>query len=176
RTQTMPAKYRKDDKSRYRSDIDQKKGKARHWNLARLSSRENPLVLFTLAAQAAAGAFALPFLAAQAGIDGFVQFAQSAMYAPLAILDFLLVAFGLFMSTMHLGKPHRFYRGFNNLRHSPVSREGLGIAVFIGALGLHIGFSLAANAGMRALVGSVTGINVDLLIGAGTAARIATVL
>ena len=43
--------------------------------------------------------------AAQAHIDGFVQFAQSAMYAPLAILEFLLVCFGLFMSTMHLGKP-----------------------------------------------------------------------
>src|SRR5438132_13705746 len=176
RTDSMPVKYHKDEKGRYRSAIDQKKGKARHWNIERLSSRENPLVLFTLAAQMSAGAFALPFLAAQLGIAGFVEFAQSAAYAPLAIVDLLLVAFGLFMSTMHLGKPHRFYRGFNNLRHSPVSREGLGIAIFIGALGLHIGFSLAANAGMRALVGSVTGINVDLLIGAGTAARIATVL
>ena len=46
---------------------------------------------------------------------------------------------------MHLGKPQRFYRGFNNLRHSPVSREGLGIAIFIGALGLHILFSLPGN-------------------------------
>jgi DMSO reductase iron-sulfur subunit len=170
RTDSMPVKYRKDEQGRYRSAIDQKKGQARHWNLARLSSRENPLVLFTLAAQAAAGAFALPFLAAQAGIDGFVQFAQSAMYAPLAILEFLLVCFGLFMSTMHLGKPHRFYRGFNNLRHSPVSREGLGIAIFIGALGMHIAFSIAANSTFRGWVG----LDAEAVLAASSAARIAT--
>jgi DMSO reductase iron-sulfur subunit len=153
RTDSMPVKYHKDDKGRYRSAIDQKKGKARHWNLARLSSRENPLVLFTLAAQTAAGAFALSFIAAQAGIAGFASFAQSVAYAPLAIFELLLVAFGLFMSTMHLGKPHRFYRGFNNLRHSPVSREGLGIAIFIGALGLHALLSVAANTTFRGWVG-----------------------
>src|SRR5438067_4413949 len=170
RTDSMPVKYHKDDKGRYRTAIDQKKGKARHWNLARLSSRENPLVLFTLAAQTAAGAFALPFLAAQAGLAGFVSFAQSAVYAPLAILEVLLVAFGLFMSTMHLGKPHRFYRGFNNLRHSPVSREGLGIAIFIGALGLHIVFSVAGNATYRGWVG----LDAGGLLAARTAGAIAT--
>ena len=174
RTDSMPVKYHKDDKGRYRSAIDQKKGRTAHWNLKRLSSRENPLVLFTLAAQTAAGAFALPFLAAQAGVDGFVAFAQSAVYAPLAMLDLMLIAFGLFMSTMHLGKPKRFYRGFNNLRHSPVSREGLGIAIFIGALGLHIAFSVAANSSFRALFASVVGIDADVLIGAVTAGRIAS--
>ena len=151
RTDSMPVKYHKDDKGRYRPSIDPKQGKARHWNLARLSSRENPLVLFTLAAQSAAGAFALAFLGAQARLGGFTNFAQSALYVPLAMLCFLLVAFGLFMSTMHLGKPQRFYRGFNNLRHSPVSREGLGIAIFMGALGLHILFSLPDNSLVQAL-------------------------
>jgi len=43
---------------------------------------------------------------------------------------------------VHLGKPLRFYRGFNNLRHSPVSREGLGVAVFMGGLGAAWFFSL----------------------------------
>src|SRR6185369_13784958 len=143
--------------------------KARHWNLARLSSRENPLVLFTLAAQASAGAFAMQFLGAQMGIEGFVAFAQSALYAPLAILNLLLVAFGLFMSTMHLGKPKRFYRGFNNLRHSPVSREGLGIAIFIAGLGLHILESLPGNPLFRALWRGIVGADIDKLIGAGAA-------
>ncbi len=161
RTDSMPLKYHKDEKGRYRPTIDQKKGKAMHWNLARLSSRENPLVLFTLAAQTAAGAFALQFLGAQAGVSGLVAFAQSALYAPLAIVELLLVAFGLFMSTMHLGKPQRFYRGFNNLRHSPVSREGLGIAIFIGALGLHILFSLPANSLVQALASGLFGIDVN---------------
>src|SRR5687767_14747991 len=157
RPDSMPVKYHKDDKGRYRPAIDQKKGKAQHWNMSRLSSRENPLVLFTLAAQTAAGAFALAFLGAQAGLAGFSAFAQSALYAPLAILCFMLVAFGLFMSTMHLGKPHRFYRGFNNLRHSPVSREGLGIAIFMGALGAHVFFSLPGNALFQSLFASVFG-------------------
>jgi DMSO reductase iron-sulfur subunit len=177
RTDSMPVKYHKDDKGRYRPAIDQKKGQAKHWNLARLSSRENPLVLFTLAAQASAGAFALQFLGAWAGIEGFVAFAQSALYAPLAIVNFLLVAFGLFMSTMHLGKPKRFYRGFNNLRHSPVSREGLGIAVFIGALGLHILFSLPANPWVQALidVGSLAGAAQGLATAFGTLAVLGSV-
>ncbi|MBQ0713118.1 MAG: dimethyl sulfoxide reductase anchor subunit, partial [Porticoccus sp.] len=63
----------------------------------------------------------------------------------------LMVGFGLFMSSMHLGKPKRFYRGFNNWRHSPVCREGLGIAAFMGALGLHILFSLPENSLLQSL-------------------------
>ncbi len=157
RTDSMPIQYRRDERGRYAPAVDQKRGKAVQWNLARLSSRENPLVLFTLAAQAAIGAFSLQFVGAQSGaVEGFGRFAASTMYVPLAMLAFALVAFGLFMSTLHLGKPKRFYRGFNNLRHSPVSREGLSIAVFIGALGAHIAFSLPAHpwlAGVPLLAG-----------------------
>ncbi len=165
RTDSMPLKYHKSDKGpdkgRYLPAIDQKNGKLKHWNLKRLSSRENPLVLFTLCAQAAAGAFALAFLASQAGVPGFVRFTSSALYVPLAMLCLLMVAFGLFMSTLHLGKPHRFYRGFNNLRHSPVSREGLGIAVFMASLGMHILFSLPDNWLVQKLASNLFGI--DLL-------------
>ncbi|NRF70450.1 dimethyl sulfoxide reductase anchor subunit [Aquincola sp. S2] len=160
RTDSMPVKYHKDEHGRYRSAVDQKRGKEPHWNFKRLSSRENPLVLFTLAAQAAAGAFALQFGGALAGLQGFTAFAESALYAPLAIVNFMLVAFGLFMSTMHLGKPKRFYRGFNNLRHSPVSREGLGIAIFIGGLGLHILASLPGNAWFQAIWQAVFGADI----------------
>jgi DMSO reductase iron-sulfur subunit len=174
RPDSMPVKYHKDDKGRYRPAIDQKKGKAPHWNMARLSSRENPLVLFTLAAQTAAGAFALAFLGAQAGLAGFADFAGSALYAPLAMLCFALVAFGMFMSTMHLGKPRRFYRGFNNLRHSPVSREGLGIAIFMGALGMHILFSLPGNSVFQWLFATVFSIDVNALISAGRAGVLAS--
>lgn len=174
RPDSMPVKYHKDDKGRYRPAIDQKKGKAQHWNIARLSSRENPLVLFTLATQTAAGAFALAFLGTQAGLAGFADFAHSALYVPLAMLCFALVAFGLFMSTMHLGKPHRFYRGFNNLRHSPVAREGLGIAVFMGALGLHILFSLPGNNLFQWLLATVFSTDASALIGADRAAALAT--
>ena len=171
RTDSMPLKYHKDENGRYKPIIDQKKGKAKHWNLARLSSRENPLVLFTLCSQASIGAFALGFLGAQAGIDTLVSFQQTALYAPLAILSFLLVGFGLFMSTMHLGKPHRFYRGFNNLRHSPVCREGLGIALFMGGLGMHILFSLPANSNFQALYSGLFGADINALITPQTAQR-----
>jgi len=172
RTDSMPVKYHKDEKGRYRPAVDQKKGKAKHWNIERLSSRENPLVLFTLAAQASAGAFGLSFLGAQAGLPGFADFAQSALYAPLAIASFLLVAFGLFMSTMHLGKPHRFYRGFNNLRWSPVSREGLGIAIFMAALGGHIFFSLPGNSLFLAVFSSVFGFQLAVPPQVGTLATV----
>ncbi len=183
RTDSMPVKYHKDAAGRYRPAIDQKQGKSRHWNIARLSSRENPLVLFTLATQAAAGAFALAFLGATfgektAGLSDFVRFSQSPLYVPLAILCLVMVAFGLFMSTMHLGKPHRFYRGFNNLRHSPVSREGLGVAIFMSAVGGHIVFSLSANQWAQQLSGAVLGFDLGALfesvMGVGTAPKLAT--
>jgi DMSO reductase anchor subunit len=45
--------------------------------------------------------------------------------------------FALALSTSHLGKPHRFYRAFNNLRYSPVSREVAGVAVFFNAMGAY---------------------------------------
>jgi DMSO reductase iron-sulfur subunit len=163
RTDSMPVKYHRDEDGSYRTAVDQKRGKEPAWNFKRLSSRENPLVLFTLAAQAAAGAFALQFGGALAGIAGFTAFAESPLYAPLAIVNLMLVAFGLFMSTMHLGKPQRFYRGFNNLRHSPVSREGLGIAIFIGGLGLHILASLPGNAWFQALWQAVSGADIGVL-------------
>ena len=139
RTDSMPVKYRRDDASgSYKPVVDQKAGRARHWNLKRLSSRENPLVLFTLASQAAIGLFALMFLGSAFGIDSIAAITGSAAY-PAAVLGAIgLVAFGLFMSTVHLGKPLRFYRGFNNLRHSPVAREGAGMAAFMGFAGLHL--------------------------------------
>src|SRR5690606_34876707 len=61
RTDSMPVKYHRDSKGNYKPRVDHKAGKERHWNFARLSSRENPLVLFTLLSQTAIGAFALSF-------------------------------------------------------------------------------------------------------------------
>ncbi|MDH5258371.1 MAG: dimethyl sulfoxide reductase anchor subunit, partial [Gammaproteobacteria bacterium] len=53
-----------------------------------------------------------------------------------SLLFFMLAIFsyGLFTSTMHLGKPHRFYRAFNNLKYSPISREVASVALFFNAL------------------------------------------
>lgn len=135
RTDSMPVKYHKGEDGQFKPVVDQKKGKATHWNFKRLSSRENPLVIFTLASQAAIGAFVALFLAPWLGLSSIAAFESSAAFIPMLITLFVLQSWGLFLSTMHLGKPMRFYRGFNNLRYSPVSREGLGIAAFMAGLG-----------------------------------------
>ncbi len=135
RTDNMPLKYHRQEDGTFRSVVDEKAGKARSWNLGRLSSRENPLVIFTLFSQAAMGAFALIFLGPLLGIDSLVGFADSGAGLILLLILLLMQAVGLLMSTLHLGKPQRFYRGFNNLAHSPVSREGLGVALFFGFMG-----------------------------------------
>lgn len=146
RTDSMPVKYCRDDKTGgYKPRVDQKTGVARHWNIARLSSRENPLVLFTLASQAAIGLFVLMFVGGALGVPPIVALASGPGYPAAVLLSISLVAFGLFMSTVHLGKPIRFYRGFNNLRHSPVAREGLGIAAFMTFSGFHMLFVLAQS-------------------------------
>jgi len=160
RTDSMPVKYHKDKQGHYQPVIDQKMGKAKHWNLARLNSRENPLVLFTLFAQAAFGTFLIPFLAALFGLSAFKKFLHSELFLPLTVLSLLMTTFALLMSVTHLGKPMRFYRGFNNLRYSPMAREGLGLALFSLGCGLTILFSLPDNQWLTQQLLALTGLNV----------------
>ena len=169
RTDSMPVKYHKDEDGNYKPAVDHKKGKERHWNLARLSSRENPLVIFTLAVQAAMGAFFLVFLGDKLGIEFLSQFHSSAFYTPLMILLLAIGAVGNLLSATHLGKPLRFYRGFNNLRHSPMGREILGVAGFMATLGFHTLFSLPANELFQSIYSSVLGSEVSALIAISTA-------
>lgn len=133
RTDSAPIKYRYDAESqRYAPIVDPKHGKAKRWNFAKLSSRENPLVLFTLTVQAGIGVFLLFFWSTLLGGNSFNTAVGS--WAPFAAI--VLTGLGLIFSTTHLGKPQRFYRGFNNLRHSPVAREALGVASFQAFAGL----------------------------------------
>lgn len=143
RTDSASIKYHKDQQSgKYKPTLDPKHGFKRSWHLGLLNSRENPLVLFTLTTQMGIGAFLISFLGALLGIDSAVAFANTTYYAWVPFAAAGLAALGLLLSTTHLGKPMRFYRGFNNLRYSPVSREGLGVAIFIAFAGLHWLFSL----------------------------------
>ncbi len=137
RTDGMPLKYHRQEDGRYRPVVDQKKGKLKFWSWGKLRSRENPLVLFTLLSQAALGAFFIMFFGQLFDISGVNTIRESAFYAPLLMACEGFIAFGLLMSTVHLGKPMRAYRGFNNLRHSPVCREGLGVFLFFIFTGLH---------------------------------------
>jgi DMSO reductase iron-sulfur subunit len=139
RTDSMPVKYRRDDEAgHYKPSVDPKAGTDRHWNIGRLSSRENPLVAFTLASQAAVGLFAIQFIGSLLGVEPVATLAQGWAYPAAVFLSLALVSVGLLMSTVHLGKPMRFYRGFNNLRHSPVAREGAGMAAFMAFAGCHL--------------------------------------
>lgn len=134
RTDSAPIKYRYDEKSkRYAPLLDPKKGHAKYWNFSKLNSRENPLVLFTLLTQAGVGAFVIYFVSKLIGIAELTSIHS----AWVAFIAAVCTGLGLVFSTTHLGKPMRFYRGFNNLRHSPVSREGLGVVMFLGFVGFY---------------------------------------
>ncbi len=170
RTDGMPVKYHKQDDGSYRPVVDQKKGKDIFWNIKKLSSRENPLVIFTLSTQAALGAFFVTFLGTQLGVESLQALTNSVMYVPLLLVVLGLCGVGLLMSTMHLGKPLRFYRGFNNLRYSPVCREGLGVFVFMICVGMHMLSVLPNNALFQSMFQSVFG---SELIAGGTLTAVA---
>jgi len=144
RTDSMPLKYHKDeDSGKYQPVVDPKKGMKKHWNWKPLlMAHESSHVMFTLATQAIVGAFVMLVLGDFAGVEVFSAIVASSAYVPLLIVMNLLLTFGLFKLNMHLGKPHRFYRGFYNLRHSPVSREIAGVSLFYGALLGYTFFSL----------------------------------
>ena len=130
RLDSAPLKYhRQDDEpsaaGRYVPTLDPKHGHKRQWNLKTLlGSHENAHIAFTLSVQAVMGAFVMLLLPAFAGLN-----------TPFALLVLLaLMSFGLARLNLHLGKPLRFYRGFNNWRLSPVSREIAGVSLFFGGL------------------------------------------
>ncbi|WP_250656942.1 DmsC/YnfH family molybdoenzyme membrane anchor subunit [Alkalimarinus coralli] len=142
RTDSMPVKYHKQEDGTFRSVVDEKAGRVKSWALDKLSSRENPLVIFTLSTQAVIGAFLMTFLGPLLGIDALSAVKESAAYFPMLISLIVIQAGVLVLSTLHLGKPLRFYRGFNNLRYSPLSREALGIAMFFAGLAGYTFFEL----------------------------------
>jgi DMSO reductase iron-sulfur subunit len=139
RTDSMPLRYERDQQQQgdtYKPKVDES-GAGRSWNLKKLRTREDPLVIFTLISQAVIGAFITLFTGP---LLGFETLSMSSHPTALPLLLFGLIGvqtLALVLSTMHLGRPHRFYRAFNNLRHSPVSREVAGIAVFYNFLGAY---------------------------------------
>ncbi len=158
RTDSMQIKYTQDDLGMYRPEVDEKDGIERHWNVKRLSSSENPLVIFTLAVQTSLGIFFALTLGSWLQIDAFTAARASNMYLPMILISLGLSALGLLMSVTHLGKPFRFYRGFNNWRHSPVCREGLGISGFLAFGGLHLLCQLPSHPWLQGIMNTI-GIN-----------------
>jgi DMSO reductase iron-sulfur subunit len=136
RTDSNPVQYVREADGQYKPQAAEKNPRT-GWGLKKLSTRENPLVVFTLITQAVVGAFLVLFFGPLFGLDMLSTPAH-----PIARPAFLFGMIGLqtlalVLSTLHLGRPHRFYRAFNNLRYSPVSREVAGVAVFYNMLGAY---------------------------------------
>lgn len=144
RTDSMPVKYHRDDeKGGYVSALHEKHGSEKQWSWQKLlGSHESSHVLFTLSTQTVLGAFLLLTFGAMFGLSSMQSVKASSAFFPLLGAMVLLLAFGMFKLNMHLGKPHRFYRGFNNLRYSPVSREIAGVTLFFVSLMGYVFFSL----------------------------------
>jgi DMSO reductase iron-sulfur subunit len=180
RPDAMPIRYERDAQGTFRPGV-RETPKPRAWNLGRLRSREDPLVAFTLISQAVIGAFLILFLGPRFGAGfgaglGLEVLSPASHPATHALLLFSLLGLetlALALSTMHLGKPHRFYRAFNNLRYSPVSREVATLAVFYN---LFAGYTLltalpALSAGLPA--GLVSALKTALGWGAALAGPVA---
>jgi DMSO reductase iron-sulfur subunit len=148
RTDAWPVKYVRDRQNatpdpgvkggqgRYRSTAAPG-DKPQAWSWRKLRSREDPLVLFTLITQAAVGAFLALFIGPVAGLRALGPAAHPVAY-PAALFGLIaLQTLALVISTLHLGRPHRFYRAFNNLRYSPVSREVAAVAAFYNLVGAY---------------------------------------
>jgi DMSO reductase iron-sulfur subunit len=162
RTDAMPLKYHRDDKEGlFKPVVDEKQGHQKYWNLRKLlTSHESAHVIFTLCTQATVGAFLLLVLAPLSGLDSFALLRKPELLLPLLIAMVVISTVGLFKLNMHLGKPHRFYRGFNNLRLSPVSREIAGVSLFYTCLLGYAVFALISSSFMQLIANSFAFIGV----------------
>lgn len=139
RTDSMPIRYERDeqgDGGEYKPKVD-KDDRQQQWGLHKLSTRENPLVIFTLLTQAVVGTFLALFIGPMLGLELLSPQANPVAWPVLLFSLIGVQTIGLVLSTLHLGRPHRFYRAFNNLRYSPVSREVAGVAVFYNFFGAY---------------------------------------
>ncbi len=145
RVDSTAVKYHRDDSDgNFRPTVDPKHGYRRQWNLGKLlGSHENAHIVFTLSVQAVMGAFAMIVLGGWIGLEPVRAFQAGDALLPSLLVMLALMGVGLFKLSMHLGKPHRFYRGFYNLRMSPVSREIAGVSLFFAGLVAFTLFGLA---------------------------------
>lgn len=131
----MPIKYHKQEDGNFKSTLDAKKHSAeKQWGIKKLlNSHENAHAIFTLCTQSAMGA-ALWIILSDLLTLGSVASATTNGSIVIMSLLLALLTYGLVKLNLHLGKPQFFYRGFYNLRWSPVSREIAGVTLFIAGL------------------------------------------
>jgi len=173
RTDSMPLRYEREEQGpsgHFKPKVAED-GEERCWNLRKLRTREDPLVVFTLISQAVIGAFLTLFLGPLLGLEVLSPEVRPLTYSGLLLGLLAVETYALVLSTMHLGRPRRFYRAFYNLRYSPVSREVASLALFYNLLG---GYTL-----VTVLFGSLdwpsTGLVNDLRVCLGWAAGLSGV-
>ncbi|MDH5601704.1 MAG: dimethyl sulfoxide reductase anchor subunit, partial [Gammaproteobacteria bacterium] len=161
RVDSTPLKYHRNEADdSFTPELDPKYGDKREWNLKKLfSSHENAHIIFTLTSQAVIGAFLLLMFGADVGLESIRNgFADS--FLPVFASLFVIFSIGMIKLNLHLGKPHRFYRGFNNWRLSPLSREIAGVTLFFMGFA---GFGLFALLNKYGIFSSVEIFNTRLL-------------
>lgn len=132
RTDSIPLKYRRaGSEGEYIAELDTSDADTnKYWNLKKLlSSHENAHIVFTLTSQAVIGAFLLLMFGADVGL-GNISTSFTASFIPVMASLFVIFTIGMVKLNLHLGKPMRFYRGMNNWRLSPLSREIAGVTLF----------------------------------------------
>jgi len=133
----MPIKYHKQEDGNFKSTLDSKKHSAeKHWGIEKLlKSHENAHAIFTLCTQSAMGATLWLILSDLLNL-GSIGLTGGNSVVIIMVTLLTLLTYGLVKLNLHLGKPQYFYRGFYNLRWSPVSREIAGVTLFIMGLTL----------------------------------------
>jgi Fe-S-cluster-containing dehydrogenase component/DMSO reductase anchor subunit len=133
----MPVKYHKQEDGNFKSTLDSKKHSAeKHWGIEKLlKSHENAHAIFTLCTQSAMGATLWIILSDLLNLGSIGLTGGNGLVIIMVAL-LTLLTYGLVKLNLHLGKPQFFYRGFYNLRWSPVSREIAGVTLFIMGLTL----------------------------------------
>lgn len=133
RVDSTALKYHRDDSNgneNFQPVLDPKNNTKREWNLKKLlSSHENAHIIFTLTSQSIIGAFLLLMFGADIGVASITNSFEKSFLPVMASL-FVILTFGMIKLNLHLGKPLRFYRGMNNWRLSPLSREIAGVTLF----------------------------------------------
>lgn len=175
RTDSIPLKYRRDGSAgEYVAELDTSDADSnKYWNLKKLlSSHENAHIIFTLTSQAVIGAFLLLMFGADIGVESLTNsFTNS--FIPVMVTLFVILSFGMAKLNLHLGKPLRFYRGMNNWRLSPLSREIAGVTLFFMGFA---GYGLFYILDMFGLFNNIDIFNINIIEVLITASAVAGVL
>jgi len=176
RVDSTAVKYHRDDSNgseSFQPVLDPKNNTKREWNLKKLlSSHENAHIIFTLISQAVIGAFLLLMFAADIGMESITNSFTNSFLPVIATL-FVILTIGMIKLNLHLGKPLRFYRGMNNWRLSPLSREIAGVTLFFMGFA---GYGLFYSLDMFGLLNNIDVMNINIIEVLITASAVAAVL